>query len=355
MSRFLANLRSRGPSVVAIALAVGACNLNKLTANATSGMLEFGAVAMDRESDLEFARDAFPASLKTLETFLVSSPKNESLLLLLARGYNSYAFAILEADLEQANRFGTTEQVDALTRRAKIHYLRGRDYGFALLDRPALRKAAEAGDIDTLGKELASLEKADTAGLFWATYGWLSTINLSKDDTAALRGLGAVETMLARIIELDPDYNAGSPLVMQAVYLVSRPVVFGGKPEEAKVVFDQAMAKWGDRNLLVPFLYARFYCPQVQDRPLFDRLMQRVLEADVTAEPDQLLNNEVARSRARFWKASADRLILTAGPMTAPPTEPTPQGEPPVEAPNGAAPAAGSTPAAAPAATPSRP
>ncbi|MBK8720192.1 MAG: hypothetical protein IPN32_36630 [Deltaproteobacteria bacterium] len=95
--------RLRTAVVLAGALAcAAACNLNKLTANATSGMLEFGAVAMDRESDLEFAKDAFPASLKTLETFLISSPENQSLLLLLARGYNSYAFAALEAELERA-------------------------------------------------------------------------------------------------------------------------------------------------------------------------------------------------------------------------------------------------------------
>ena len=54
-------------------LALAGCNLNKLTANATAGMLEYGSIAMEREADLEFARDAFPASLKTLETFLVSS------------------------------------------------------------------------------------------------------------------------------------------------------------------------------------------------------------------------------------------------------------------------------------------
>lgn len=296
--------------MLAIATALSACNLNKLTANATSGMLEFGAVAIDRESDLEFAAGAFPASLKTLETFLISSPKNESLLLLLARGYNSYAFAIIEGELEHTKIHGTTERVDELERRAKIHYLRGREYGFRLLAAPAVQQAAVAGDLTKLDAELAKLKKEHAAGLFWATYGWLSMINLSKDDSDALRGLGAVERMLARVIALDPDYNAGSPLVMQAVYLASRPVVFGGKPQEAKKFFDRAMASWGDRNLIIPYLYARFYCPQVQDAKLYDSLLERVLTADVAAEPDLRLNNEVARARARFWKAKKDRLIL---------------------------------------------
>lgn len=309
-------VRSRSARVLAIAAMLPACNLNKLTANATSGMLEYGAIALDRESDLEFARGAFPASLKTLETFLISSPKNTSLLLLLARGYNSYAFAVIEADLERATVQGTTEEVDELTRRAKIHYMRGREYGFALLGQPALRKAAEADDMKALDAELAKVDKKNVAGLFWATYGWLSTINLAKNDAEALRGLAAVEHMLARVIAIDPDYNAGSPLVMHAVYLASRPVVFGGKPAEAKAAFEKVMASWGTRNLLVPYLYARFYCPQVQDAQLFDDLMRRVTTANVESEPDLRLNNEVARARARFWKANKHRLIL---PVTAEP------------------------------------
>lgn len=309
---------SRSARVLAIAAMLPACNLNKLTANATSGMLEYGSIALDRESDLEFARGAFPASLKTLETFLISSPKNQSLLLLLARGYNSYAFAIIEADLERASLRGTDEEIDELTRRAEIHYMRGREYGFALLGKPALRKAAEADDMKALDAELAKVEKKQVAGLFWAMYGWLSTINLRKNDAGALRGLRAVEHMLARVIALDPDYNSGSPLVMHAVYLASRPVVFGGKPAEAKAAFDKVMATWGTRNLLVPYLYARFYCPQVQDAQLFDDLMQRVTSANVEAEPDLRLNNEVARARARFWKTNKDRLILPVAPGTPP-------------------------------------
>jgi len=289
------------------------CNINKLTANATSGMLEVGSVAMDREADLEFARYAFPASLKTLETFLINSPQNEHLLLLLARGFNSYAFAILEGELELAQVSGSDADIDELTRRAKIHYLRGSAYGFKLLDKPALEKAARAGDLAKLDAELAKLKKEDMPGLFWAGYGWASAVNLAKDDADMLTGLGAIEHIMAHTVKLDRHYNAGAPLVFQAVYNASRPVAFGGKPDVAKKWFEQAMAEHGEDNLLVPYLYARFYCPQVQDQKLFDALIAKVLEADPTRYPDLRLNNEVARTRARFWKAHADDLILPSG------------------------------------------
>jgi hypothetical protein len=298
---------------LAMSLMAASCNFNKTMADTTSGMLKVGSVAVDRESDLEFARYAFPASLKTLETFLVNSPENEELLLLLARGFNSYAFAIVEGDLELAQIDGKDEEIDELTRRAKIHYLRGSAYGFKLLDKPALEKAARAGDLKALDAELAKLKKKDAPGLFWAGYGWASAVNLAKDDAEMLTGLGAIEHIMAHVVKLDAGYNAGAPLVFQGVFAASRPVAFGGKPAVAKQWFERAMAEHGEDNLLVPYLYARFYCPQVQDQKLFDALIAKVLEADPTRAPDLRLNNEVARARARFWKAHADDLILPEG------------------------------------------
>ncbi len=295
-----------------LATGVG-CNLNRITANSTSGMLAYGSVAMDREADVEFARYAFPASLKTLETFLVNAPDNENLLLLLARGYNSYAFGILEGDLDRANITGPEELIDDLTRRATIHYMRGREYGFRLLNRPALEEAARTDDLETLDAELAELKKEDAPGLFWAAYGWSSAINLAKDDASMLASLAVIERMMARMVELDEDYNGGAPLLFHGVYHSAKPKMFGGKPELSKEYFERAMASHGDSNLLVPFLYARFYCPQVQDRALFDTLIDKVGSADLTAYPEMRLTNEIARQRAMFWAKHVDEIILEEG------------------------------------------
>jgi hypothetical protein len=69
------------------------------------------------------------------------------------------------------------------------------------------------------------------------------------------------------------------------------------------------MKTHGESNLLVPFLYARFYCVQTQNRKLFDELMEKIASADLTAHPDQRLMNEIARDRARFWSAHVDEII----------------------------------------------
>lgn len=308
-------IRSVAASAAAatVLLAGSGCNFNRIAANSTSGLLLYGSVAMDREADIEFARYAFPASLKTVETFLVNSPDNENLLLLLARGYNSYAFGILEGDLDRARVSGSFEQAEALARRAKIHYLRGREYGFRLLNRPALEKAAKGDDLEALDAELAALKPDQAPGLFWAAYGWSSAINLAKDDASMLTSLPVIEKMMARMVELDEGYNGGAPLLFHGVYHAAKPKMFGGKPELSKEFFERAMASHGETNLLVPFLFARFYCPLVQDRKLFDELLNKVAAADVTAHPEMRLTNEIARDRARFWATHVDEIIVDEG------------------------------------------
>ena len=286
------------------------CKLEEFTAKTTAKMLAQGSIALDREADLQFARDAMPASLKTLETFLVNAPDDPNLLLLLARGYNSYAFAVLEGDLDEAKVTGPDETIDELTRRTKLHYLRGSEYGWRLLDEPELEKAAREADLPALERALAKIEPEQAPALFWTTYGWASTINLSKDDADMMANLTPAEKMMQRVYELDPDYFAGAPIMFFGVLNASKPPALGGEPEVAKRYFEEAMQKHGDSNLLIPFLYARYYAPMVQDRALFDRLLDQVANADVTAHPDLRLNNEVARDRARFWKKHVDEIIL---------------------------------------------
>ena len=290
--------------------AVSACNVNHFTATTTAKMLVEGSRALDGEADVEFAAEAFPASLKTLETFLVSAPDDENLLILLARGYNSYAFGILETQLDETRILGPAKNVDGLERRAKIHYLRGSEYGFRLLNRPELRKAAIDNELDKLDAELAKVEKKEAPALFWATYGWASMISLSLADPDQVAYVTVVEKMMRRVYELDPDYNGGAAIVFFGVFEAAKPKAFGGKPEVSKRFFDEAMAKHGTDNLLIPLLYARYYCPMVQDKALFDELVAKVEQTDVTQYPSMRLNNEIARRRARFWKAEAASLFL---------------------------------------------
>lgn len=287
------------------------CDLQRLTVNQTADVLFQGSIALDREADPQFAREAMPASLKTLETFLASAPDNPKLLEMLARGYYSYSFAFLEGDLERARIYmAEEEEINTIASRAVGFYLRSRDYGFDLVGSEALKVAALAGDEEALKRELKELDKEHAAGLFWIGSGWASAINLSKDDSDLVGRLNVVERIMERVLELDEDYFDAGVHTFFGVLYGSRPVMFGGDPDRAKVHFEKAMAKFGTTNHMIPYLYARFWAVQVQDGEFFVTQMRRVATNNPDATPDRRLNNTVARERAEFWLKNREELIF---------------------------------------------
>lgn len=290
--------------------ALAGCNMERFTTNTTAPVLAKGSIALDRESDIQFARESLPASLKTLETFLVNSPESPELLFLLTKGFNSYAFGFIEGDLERARLEGPQERVDTLTRRAVLHYLRARAYGFRLLDFPELEAAALDGDLEETQRYLREMTQDDVPALFWLTQAWAAAINLAQDDPDMVASLPMVEAFLERILALEPGYMKGMPLAVYGVYHASRPPMFGGDPEKARVAFEEAVRDYGDENLLICYLYGRFYGAQTQERALFNQMMAKVLDTDVEKYPDFRLSNEIARERARFWVTHADEIFF---------------------------------------------
>ena len=289
---------------------VSSCSLQKLAVKQTANVLVDGSVALYREPDVEFARTAIPANLKTLESLLVSDPENAELLELMAEGHFSYAFGFLEHELAQAQvELAPEDEIEALTERTVGHYMRARDYGFRLLDFPELEKAAMKPDVEKVKELLEEVDEDQVAGLFWAGYGWGSAVNLAQQDPNMVAALPIVEAIMRRCAELDESYYFSGVHMFFGVYYASRPKMAGGDPEKAKKHFDIAMEKAGRRNLMIPFLYARFYGAQTQNRELFDKLMGQILEADFGEHPDTRLFNELAKERAEFWTDHADELF----------------------------------------------
>lgn len=309
LSRCLRALRQ--PAFLALALTcLSGCSLQKLTVDQTADVLYAGSPALEREGDVEFARAALPASLKTVETFLLSSPDNPKLLEMLGKGFFSYAFGFLEWDLERGQYELMSEaELDTLNRRAVLHYLRARDYGFQYVGNEALETAAKQGDLPALERELKKVKRKHVAGLFWAGYGWGAAINLSQSNPDMVAKLTVVEKIMARVAELDDDYFYAGVHVFLGVYYASRPAIAGGDPQKALAHFDKAIERHGAYNMMPHYLKARFYAPAIQDRALFVELMEKVANSTVDDEPNVRLNNEIARERAIWWLNHIDELI----------------------------------------------
>lgn len=312
-------------SIVVALVAASGCSVRRMALNQTSEVFKDGMVAVNEEPDYDFAGDAFPASLKTVEVMLVSVPDNPALLEMLAQGYASYAYMFVEDEADLADAAQDFERTRALKRRASGLY--GRAVGFALrlLDRPKLRRALEEGSPEELKAELAELDARSVPALFWLTFAVAGRINLNPSDPALLAQLPKAEALLARVVELQPGYFHGLPLLVTGVTFASRPAMFGGDLPRGRKALDEGIAVSEGKLLLGRFLLARYYAVQAQDRELFCSSLDAVLAASPDVLPEQRLINTTARRWAARWRARAAALFEGAptGCDAAQPTETT--------------------------------
>jgi hypothetical protein len=275
-----------------------------------SRIIDTGAPAYERETDLELAEQALAANVKLLEALLVTDPRNPSLLLQATRGFAGYTYAFVEARLEAA-RGRDPQQVAQHTARAQHLYQRGLQYGLRLLSQyhPDWLQATsiEGRPITEL---LQQLDQPAVPALFWTSFCWGGWLNLERQalETAVL--LPRLRVLVQRLLALDEHYFYGLPHVLQAVQYASFTPALGGNPELAQHHFTRARALSQGQLLIVPLLEAQYYAVQIQDRALFTQRLQDILAAPETLFPPQGLLNAVAKHRAALLLQRLDELFF---------------------------------------------
>ena len=96
-----------------LVLGLAGCSASRFAVQAALPLVESQILAMQEESDPDFAEKAIPANLKMLEGLLKQDPENTWILENLAEGFCGYAFSFLE---------------DTEPGRASSLYERGKDY-----------------------------------------------------------------------------------------------------------------------------------------------------------------------------------------------------------------------------------
>ncbi|HVE12833.1 MAG TPA: TRAP transporter TatT component family protein [Elusimicrobiota bacterium] len=271
-------------AALACALALSACSVKTVAVRATAAVVSDGTPALREEPDPLFARDALPGQLKLLEGLLRDAPKDPRLLSALSEGFVGYAFMFLE-----------DEQPD----RARDMYRRALGY--------ALRLAALNGDLaaiavarpDALDAALARARLQDVPGLYWAAYAWAGWANLAKGDPEALAGMSRAQSVMRRVLALDPGFQFGGPDIFFGIYYCALPKMAGGDPDKGKAHFEAALARSKGKFLMAKVLYARYYAVAALDEALFRRLNEEVLAASGEDLPQARLTNEVAKLKAK--------------------------------------------------------
>ncbi|HOU55047.1 MAG TPA: TRAP transporter TatT component family protein [Myxococcota bacterium] len=292
----------------------GCQGVTKWALGYTGNILADGFQAIMEDPDVDLVRDSLPGNLKTVEVLLASSPYDPNLLYALAQGYGSYAWLVLEDEMDLAEAAGQGQRAEALRQRAQGLYRRTQVYAARMLTRAGrseqdVLQGLEGPSEKATARLLGELDRPDARALFWYTFGWVSRINLDPANPERVSELPRVEQLMARVVELDPTYFYGLPLLLSGALYAGRAPMYGGDLERGRAFFEKAIAASQGRFLVTRFAYGRYYGVQAQDRELFCRMMNEVLEAPEDLLPEQQMMNNVTRRWAKRWRERASSLF----------------------------------------------
>jgi len=267
----------------------------QVAARGSSSLVPHFTGALFSECDPVLARDSLPSSLKMLEGLLRADPENRRLLEALSMGYAGYAVLFLED--EAPDRAGRLLE-------------RAMGYGLEALGGRGRALEASAMDPVALSRALQAMQPGDVEPLFWTGLAWSGWIRLNLDAPEALAQLNAAKACLRRVIELDGSTFHSMPYAALGSVLSAVPPMLGGEPEKARALFEKAIAGNHGQFLLAKLYFARYYAVRVQDRALFERLLDEIEQAAPDRLEEVCLLNAAAQRQARELRAQLDDLFL---------------------------------------------
>jgi hypothetical protein len=275
------------PSVILLLLLqlLSSCGLvQKVAVGTTSDLLFKSTGAIEKESNWELFREGVPGNLKMMEGLVSLEPKNEQLLVGLAKGFAGYAFAVSET-------LALTEIFDGIEdgpqrAHALSHYSRALEYGLRYLEENDMPFALlqesigkENGVVKLLDKKLNSNSMIDLEGVLFTAQSLGALIVYQRDDMALISLLPLVKGMFDWVCTNRPDINFGACDIFAAAYEAGRPKALGGNPEKGKEIFLQTIKRY-PANWLVRVTYMRFYLIPMGDEEGYNE-QAKVLEEKI--------------------------------------------------------------------------
>jgi len=305
--------KARGPSLICIVLGISvlltpSCSIRKMAADSLANTLAAGGMdAFSSDEDPELVGDALPTALKVMELLIQSSPGNKNLLTATASGFVQYghayvlhpADALEHEDLQAARRE---------RQRAKMLFLRARDYGLKALEvaYPDISLGLRSG---SPGEALRKTRSTDIASLYWTGAAWGSAISISKDDTRLLGDIGIVTAIMERALALDESWNNGAIHEFFVPFSKANPDTGTDSVARAEEHFRRAMMLNAGKSIAPLVSLAESVCVMQQDRSRFTRLLNEALAFDADKHVEFRLSNILAQRKAARLLGNIDGLF----------------------------------------------
>lgn len=282
-------LDPRLPALLVLLCASTLSGCASLISNTASGLADNLSSAILNQDDPETVRVGMPSYMLLMDSFVEGSPDDPAMLGAAANLYASYG-AVFADDEARASR---------LTRRARDYALRGICHQYAAsCDWREL-------SYDDFVATLDGLTQAHADSVYLYSFATLAYLRAHSEDWNSLAELPQAEALLRRYFEISGTSARSSAHMYMGIMLTLRPPSLGGKPEEARIHFEKAIAMSGGKDLGAKVEFAKGYAKLLYERELHDQLVDEVLEASPYA--DQLtLMNVLAQEEALTLRAAAD-------------------------------------------------
>jgi len=298
--------------LLATGVALTGCNFSKLAADQTARLLDEAAPALDGFWDYDLAGIGTPGAIMQLEAFHAVTPDNEALSLNLAKAYVGYAVGWVESDYEIAYAAGDMDKSDRLRQRARLLYLRARNLALhALHVRDGhIDEVLEKHDDAQLAAYLKDnyTDKEQVGPVFWTGLAWGAAINMSLDQPDLIAELPTAKAFVTHAKALDAGFFNGGAYVFLGAMESAFPKAMGGDPEKGRAFFEEGLELTKRKNHMLLVNYARVYAVNTQNRELYVKLLNEVIDAGDQGDSFRL-SNKVARRRAERYLAQTKDLF----------------------------------------------
>lgn len=267
-------------------------------------MMDSLEASVMKQPDPDLVLSGAPSFLLLIDGVIEGAPHDKEALMAGARLYSAYisSFPALGEDLYRAG---------LLTKKA-------RSYAFSAM---SLQNRAFAQSYDKPFEQfqaiLPTLHAEDSALLFLVISTWAKYIETHQESWDNLADIAKVEALCLRLLELDETHYYGSGHLALGVMQSILPAALGGRPEQARTHFERAVRISDGKFLPAYVIYARYYARPTFNRPLYDGLLQTVVETPADTVPELTLINTIAQKQARKMLTEVDEYFVEAEPERA--------------------------------------